>query len=88
MPLEQNPELNELLSMLIDAITSYIPPGARYTDKQTGVRVKWVDRGTQKAIKILDGKVRLVRYEDLPHLKLPPKTAKQESGVPLSGEDS
>ena len=79
---EQDLTLNNLLRDFVNAVTLLIPADKTYTDKTDDIRVKWIDRGTQKAIKIYAGRMKqidLATYFDLPS-----KKAQRDSGSLVS----
>ena len=81
---EQDLTLNQLLHDFVDAVTVLIPPDKTYTDKTDDIRVKWIDRGTQKAIKIYAGRMKQIDLST--YFDLPSKKAQRDSGSPVSDE--
>lgn len=74
----ENIELEAVLKRFVELVTTEIPAGKTYKTKNTDIRVKWLDRGTQKAIKVYSGTFKLMSYPDY-------QNARQEGGV--SDED-
>lgn len=70
-------ELNRTLCLCIDQILNAIPAGKTYSIKDPDVRIKWIDRGSQKALKIYVGRNKMLTLEEVA----------QREGGPVASEE-